>query len=92
MNIYVLMNRSNGLFAMRDCMGEHDGRFSDDVADAKEFDTFGACADYSQNFSDGWQPEALFDEQPVSPVFAPNALCGDLDGHPFSGAICAGEY
>lgn len=92
MNIYVLRNQQTSEFATRNCVGQHDGRFSDGVADAKEFDTFGECADYGQNFDDNWQPMALFDDAPRSVSFAPGARCSDLDAHPFSGAISAGDY
>lgn len=64
---YVLMNRATGEYARADCAGQHDGKFTDDVADAKEFVTFGQASDFSQNFGDDWQPEALFaDQGPVS--------------------------
>lgn len=64
MNIYILMNRRTRMVAARNCMGEHDGNFSHDIADAMEFATYGEASDYGQNFSDDWQPEALFDETP----------------------------
>ncbi|MGB3833759.1 MAG: hypothetical protein WA975_18060 [Mesorhizobium sp.] len=92
MNIYVLTNRKTGLLAAHDCMGQHDGRFCDDVALAKEFGTYGECAEFGQNFDDNWQPEALFDERPYSASFAPGARCSTLDEHPFSGSIGAGDY
>lgn len=93
MNIYVLHNRKSGLFAARNCRGQHDGNFSDDVADAKEFATYAETADYGQNFDDDWQPEALFDERPTVVVeFAPGARCSDLDDHAFSAKISAGDY
>lgn len=92
MNIYVLINRETGLLAARDCMGQYDGRFCEDVADAREFPSYGDCAEYSQNFDDNWQPEALFDERPFSASLAPGARRSTLDEHPFSGAISAGDY
>ena len=93
MNIYVLMNRETRMVATRDCMGQHDGKFSDDVADAKEFSSYGEASDYGQNFDDNWQPEALFDEQPnVMVEFMSGARCSELDDHPFSGAVSAGDY
>lgn len=64
MQTYVLRNRETGAFARADSVGQHDGRMTDDVADAKEFDTFGAASDYSQNFGDEWHPEPLFAPQP----------------------------
>ena len=92
MNIYVLANRSTGKIAGRDCTGQHDGLFVDDVADAREFATYGEAAEFGQNFDDNWQPEALFDDAPRSASFAPGARCSDLDEHPFSGAVSYGEY
>ena len=92
MQMYVLINRVTGLFAARECTGQHDGRFSDDIADAKEFYSYGAAADFGQNFDDTWQPEAVFDNHVASASFAPGARCSDLDAHPFSGVTSAGEY
>lgn len=94
MSLYVLRNRVTGQFAMRSCMGQRDGNFSDDPADAKEFHSYGDCADFGQNFDDDWHPEDLFPDQhvPVSVSFAPGARCSDLDEHPFSGAVSAGDY
>lgn len=62
--MYVLQNQRTNQFARYDCAGEHDGRFTDpgDITDAKEFDTFGAAADYGQNFGDDWHPMPLFNE------------------------------
>ena len=92
MNIYVLVNRSTGIFAGRDCAGQHDGRFVDDVADAREFATYGEAAEFGQNFDDNWQPEALFDDAPRTASFASGARRSDLDAHPFSGAVNAEDY
>jgi hypothetical protein len=67
-NIYVLCNRETRQIARYDCLGEHDGKFTDDPADAKEFSTYGECAEFGQNFGGNWEPESLFSEQPQSVV------------------------
>lgn len=56
---FVLANRETGLLAAHDCVGEHDGRFTDSLASAKQFQSYGEASDYSQNFDDTWQPEEL---------------------------------
>lgn len=57
---YLLRNSVTGLFAAHDCAGQHDGKFTDDPANVKEFATYGEASDYSQNFDDNWQPEPMF--------------------------------
>lgn len=48
--MYLLQNQATGQFARHDSTGEHDGRVTDDVADAKEFATWAEASDFSQNF------------------------------------------
>jgi hypothetical protein len=63
MGLYVLMNEQTGQYATMSCVGQHDGKFSDDIADAKEFDSFGAAADYSQNFGPEWHVETIMSDE-----------------------------
>jgi len=77
MTSYVLTNRKSRLMARADCIGQHDGKFTDDVGDAKEFDTFGQCADFGQNFDDDWHPEPT--HLPVPPIDCNVAIANALD-------------
>ncbi len=74
---YVLQNRRTRLMAHYNSAGQHDGLVTDDVGDAKEFATFGECAEYSQNFDDEWQPEST--HSPVPYVDYGDALTRELD-------------
>jgi hypothetical protein len=60
--MYVLKNTRTGQFARYDSEGEHDGRTTDDVAQAREFPEWGAASDYSQNFGSDFEVRDLGDE------------------------------
>ena len=63
-NVYILQHETTGQYATMSCIGQHDGKFSDDVADAKEFASYGEAADYSQNFDNNWIVVPLYADQP----------------------------
>lgn len=83
-NIYVIQNERTGLMARHDTEGQHDGRVTDDVCAAKEFQTHGEANEFNQNFGPEWVVRPLFDEMPkvyvdMSRVYA---LDEDLGGIP----------
>ena len=57
---FVLFNEAKKVFAGQSCAGQHDGKFVSDVADAKEFSSYGDAADFGQGFDDEWNPVDLF--------------------------------
>ena len=59
MTRYVLINRTSDEYAAEDCQGQHDGKFTPDVAFAQIFQSFGEVSDFSQNFDDSWQPAEI---------------------------------
>jgi hypothetical protein len=64
--MFVLTNRKTRMHARFDSIGEHDGKVTDDVGSAKEFDTFGEASEFSQNFGDDWKVGPTHDlHQPV---------------------------
>jgi hypothetical protein len=52
--MYLLRNTVTGEFAHFASSGQHDGLTTDNVSDAREFDSYGEAAEFNQNFGPEW--------------------------------------
>lgn len=49
-DLLYIRNQTTGKFARHDSVGEHDGKLTEDLSDAKSFEHYRDASDYSQNF------------------------------------------